>query len=138
MTQQIQCRTLFDITATGVRSHYRQSRIPFRDDRGQEIQDLTSWTKSRNQQRNWETINQIISLRCLPDRITTPRRTDQGWVFDFEVPNIASIERDGDAVGWLRHDATDIPMITGLDETAGVDAMLRPNINIWFSVSDGK
>lgn len=138
MTQQIQCRTLFDITATGVRSHFRESRIPFQDDQGLEIRDLASWTRSRNQQRNWETINQIISLRCLPERITAPRRTEQEWWFDFEVPNIASIERDGNAVGWLLHDARDIPMITGLDEPSGVGTMLVPGVNIWFSVPDGK
>ena len=138
MTQEIQCRTLFDITATGVRSHYRESRIPFRNDQGLEIRDLETWSRSRNQQRNWETINQIISLRCLPERITAPRRTAQGWMFEFEVPNIASIERDGDAVGWLRHDAQNIPMITGLDEQRGLDAMLVPGVNIWFEAVDGK
>ncbi len=138
MTQQIQCRTLFDITATGVRSHYRESRIPFIDDVGQHITDLTTWNRARNQQRNWETINQIISLRCLPERIGIPRHSEQGWLFEFEVPNIASVERDGDDVGWLRHDATDIPMIIGLGENTGVDAMLRPGINIWFDIVNGK
>ena len=135
---QIQCRTLFDITATGVRSHYRESRIPFRDDTDQEIRDLRSWTRARNQQRNWETINQIISLRCLPERITIPRRDSQGWSFVFEIPSVAAIARDDDDLGWLCHDATDIPMITGLDETGITDAMLRPGVNIWFSLSDGK
>jgi hypothetical protein len=33
------CKTLFDITATGVTGHFKSSRIPFRDRSGKNIVD---------------------------------------------------------------------------------------------------
>jgi len=138
MTQRIQCRTAFDITATGVRSHYRESRIPFQDDTGGSITDLVSWNRARNQQRNWETLNQIISLRCLPERISVPQRRDNLWTFDFEVPGLSSISAGDDDLGLLLQDADSIPMITGLDEPMGLDATLSPGHNIWFELQNGK
>jgi hypothetical protein len=138
MTHRIQCRTGFDITATGVRSHYRENRIPFRDDAGHDITDLESWTRARNQQRNWETINQIISLRCLPERITMPQRHDGHWTFDFEVPSLSSISASDDDLELLLQDADGIPMITGLDEHIELDAVLKPGSNIWFELQNDK
>ena len=56
-------QTFFDITATGITGHFKPAKIPFRDAAGNTITDLESWTRSRNQQRNWETITQILGLR---------------------------------------------------------------------------
>ena len=55
---QIRCRTLFDITETGVTGHFKPHRIPFRDNAGQQISDQVTWDRARNQQRNLETISQ--------------------------------------------------------------------------------
>lgn len=112
--------------------------MPFQDDVGQAITDLASWTRARNQQRNWETVNQIISLRCLPERITLPEIQQGSWLFDFEVPDLASISGQDSDLDLLLRDAQGIPMITGLDETPGLDAMLQPGINIWFHLLHGK
>ena len=60
---QIQCRTLFDITETGTTGHFKPSHVPGKDRAGQNITDNQTWTKSRNQQRNLETITQILQLR---------------------------------------------------------------------------
>lgn len=134
---RIQCITTFDITATGVRSNFNANRIPFQDLTGRIISDMTSWTHSRNQQRNWETINQLISLRCLPHDITTPRRDQQEdvtvWKFEFEVDDITMISAGTDDLGLLKQDCRGIPMITGLDETPGQIAYLDPNHNIVFN-----
>lgn len=138
MTHLIRCRTLFDISATGVRSHYRESRIPFRDDIGQDIKDLASWNRARNQQRNWETLNQIISLRCLPENITTPVAHKNIWSFVFDISSLASSSRDENAVGWFLHDSQGIPMITGLNEDSTVSTTLMPGVNIWFDVVGDK
>ena len=46
------CKTLFDITATGVTGHYKSSRVPFRDSTGNNIENETTWNRARNQQRN--------------------------------------------------------------------------------------
>lgn len=141
---RIECRTRFDITVTDVRGHFRPERLPFVDATGRSIHDHAGWTRSRNQQRNWETVNQIISLRCLPENITVPRRLQHQdsavWSFEFEVPDPASVSQDDDAVGWLRQDCEHVPMITGLDESPGVSESLDPvpGGNIDFCVDNNK
>jgi hypothetical protein len=139
MFYRIHCCTLFDITATGVRSHYKESRIPFHDETGQLIQDQLNWTRSRNQQRNWETINQLISLRTLPENISTPiyNTSTLAWEFEFDVVNIESISLNDNLVGGLLRDCVGVPMILGLTEKSEIGNILTtagPEINIWFTV----
>jgi len=137
-----ECSTYFDITATGVRSHYKQSRIPFTDDTGQLIADQGQWHYSRNQQRNWETINQIISLRTLPTNIAFPTcgvdNERKIWVFEFELEFPESVELSQSPVGAFLKDCVDVPMLTGLNETYMSDIVLKPNENIFFTVKNGK
>jgi hypothetical protein len=139
MYYRICCSTLFDITATGVRSHYKESRVPFHDDTGRVIEDHQSWTRSRNQQRNWETINQLISLRTLPENISTPEfdASDHTWKFEFDVVNIESISLNDNLVGGLLRDCVGVPMILGLTEKSEISNILTTagsEINIWFTV----
>jgi len=122
---RIKCRTQFDITATGVRNNFQKNR---------DGNDTVAWNRLRNQQRNWETINQIISLRTLPVNITTPYRVDDSWEFEFEIEQPATIELDGDPVGILNADCRDVPMLTGLDEQLELSGVLIPKINIDFVV----
>jgi hypothetical protein len=143
MIYQIRCQTQFDITATGVRSYFTESRLPFQDNVGRKIEDLKSWTWSRNQQRNWETINQLISLRTLPENITVPRLNKhiQQWEFEFDVLNIESISLDSDPVGALIRDCHDVPMILGLLESPGTHPVLitqGADINTKFIVLTDK
>jgi len=63
---QILCRTFFDCSPTGITGHYRPSQVPFTDGAGNTINNQHDWTFARNQQRNWETLNQLISLRTQP------------------------------------------------------------------------
>jgi hypothetical protein len=89
------CQTLFDITMTGVTGHCKLTRLPFRDQAGQQITDQISWTRSRNQQRNWETITQILGLRTQLFELTIPLR-DQGgtsWMFEFETESAGVLWR---------------------------------------------
>ena len=137
MTYSIQCRTLFDITATGVRSHFKESRIPFHDDTGRIIEDQLGWTRSRNQQRNWETVNQLISLRTLPENIVNPQfdTATRTWTFKFDISNIESVTLNNDPVGALARDCNGVPMIVGLNEQAGLSQVLQTqgsDTNIWF------
>lgn len=125
---KISCRTLFDITATGVRSHYKSSRMPFRDDSGQPVETQEQWNRSRNQQRNWETVNQIISLRTLPQNITTPHKDQDSWYFEFEVENPAALDLANNPVGALAQDCQGVPMIVN----DNVVQALEPGHNIWF------
>ena len=71
---QILCRTLFDITQTGTTGHFKPSHVPTRDRAGQTIIDQQTWTKSRNQQRNLETITQILQLRTQIFNPTIPAK----------------------------------------------------------------
>ena len=131
---RIICRTRFDITATGVRNSFYKNRA--------DAADTEQWTRSRNQQRNWETVNQIISLRTLPVNITPPKRVSQSggnlWVFEFEVEQPATIGTDEDPMGILKADCRDVPMLTGLDEDPGVDGVLIVGTNIEFVVVSDK
>jgi hypothetical protein len=129
---KIVCSTLFDITATGITGHFKPSRIPFTDLNGNVIHDEPEWHRARNQQRNWETISQLISLRTQVFNISTPIMQKDRWVFTFEVdaPGIF-----GTDLTLLIADCSDVPMITGLDELPSdfkILASTGTNQNIWF------
>lgn len=137
MSQRIRCQTRFDITETGVKNRNHKSKIVFRDAAGHEITTDAEWNRARNQQCNWETVNQIISLRTLPENITRPvHNANTGtWSFEFVVVDPATVACDGDPVGYLVTDSADVPMILGLDETPDVAAFLittGADANTWF------
>lgn len=141
MTTRIRCCTRFDITVTGVRNHTNRTHLPFQDQAGQAVTTDHDWHRSRNQQRNWETINQILALRTLPEHIALPvvmqPHAVKIWQFEFEVPSVSSLSLDADQLGSLKQDCATVPMITGLGETAPLEAVLRvpePGATIWFEV----
>ena len=140
MTQRITCRTQFDITATGVRNNFHRNRVPFDTVQGIRIDTDQAWNRARNQQRNWETINQVLSLRALPTDITDPVVIEQDglrlWQFEFSVEQSGALAADGDAMGALKQDCVGVPMITGLTENAGVDDALIVDRNITFTCSE--
>jgi len=132
-------QTFFDITATGITGHYKPAKIPFRDDSGNMIQDLESWTRARNQQRNWETITQVLSLRTQLFRLQTPitDTKNRAWMFEFETETEHIYGDDSDPTRILKDDADGVPMITGLDEQGELLPLLvtsGPNQNIWFTL----
>ena len=132
------CQTQFDITATGVTGHCKQSRMPFRDNAGQLIHDTESWNRSRNQQRNWETITQILSLRTQLFDLTDPISDQTGtrWMFEFETETDGVYGPESDPVSVLRADADGVPMLRELNNSPDVDTVLitdGPRQNIWFA-----
>lgn len=134
------CQTLFDITATGVTGHYKVTRMPFVDQAGQRIHDQTSWNRSRNQQRNWETLTQILGLRTQLFDMTDPVRDKSGtsWMFEFETEISGAFGPDSDPTQILRTDAEGVPMILDLDNRSDLVPVLRtqgPEQNIWFAVA---
>ena len=130
---RIQCQTLFDITATGVTGHFKPSRMPFQDATGAVINSEILWNRARNQQRNWETVTQIISLRTQVDFIP-PVQNNDTWTFEFEIVNDQLFANDQDPLAVLKTDCADVPMITGLNETALNDTVLVTDKNIWFTI----
>lgn len=133
---RIQCRTLFDITVTGVRNNSHRNRIPFVDSAGQAINDAGAWNRSRNQQRNWETLNQIISLRTLPTDITAPARAGRYWTFEFSIDNPETVTKGDDPIGAIKADCQDVPMISGLQEDGNCGSVLQVGHNIEFVLSE--
>jgi len=129
---------MFDITATGVTGHCKSSRMPFVDRAGQLIVDETSWNRSRNQQRNWETITQILGLRTQLFLLGNPI-TDQSrnrWMFEFEIESAGIYGPAEDPTQILRSDANGVPMLRDLDNNPDIDRVLitdGPRQNIWFT-----
>ena len=124
---KIRCTTRFDITATGVTGHFKPSRIPFVDKSGQQITDESSWNHARNQQRNWETITQLISLRTQVNSLSWPVCVDHTWEFDFEVDSDEIFWLDDDPLGVLKKDCDAVPILLSHDDSLN-------NNNIWFEL----
>jgi hypothetical protein len=130
---KIQCRTLFDITVTGVTGHYKPARMPFYDGRGQLINSMESWNLARNQQRNWETLTQLISLRTQVD-IVPPLPVESHWVFEFEVATDNIFSNGIDSLATLKSDCSGVPMLINLTEQDSLGSLLLIDKNIWFTI----
>jgi hypothetical protein len=132
------CQTLFDITATGVTGHCKSSRMPFTDRADQLIHDEITWNRSRNQQRNWETIIQILSLRTQLFELAKPVQDTTGtrWMFEFETETDGIYGPTEDPTQVLRSDADGVPMLRELDNDPDIKPYLvtdGPDQNIWFT-----
>ena len=135
---KIQCRTLFDCTRTGVTGSFRASEIPYQDRAGQPVHNQQDWHRSRNQQRNYETLLQIFGLRTQPQEITQPALIDGMWQFDFvsESEGVFDMHNNPDPLAGLLVDCEGVPMVTGLGEQPGIASVLTTQgdqQNIWFT-----
>lgn len=134
---KIMCRTLFDCTYTGVTGSFKISQIPFDDRSGNKITCQADWEFARNQQRNWETIMQMVSLRAQPTVVSYPKNNSNTWefVFEVEVQGVYSATGDVNNYDSLLNECNGIPMIVGLKETQSLTSQLiaqGPDQNIWF------
>jgi hypothetical protein len=132
---QIQCRTIFDITETRITGHFKPQRIPFCDSAGNNIVDQQTWDKARNQQRNFETILQLLQLRTQIFEVTAPSQHNGYWQFEFVVEADGVYQLDSMLFGTLQQDCDGVPMITGLDEKFVTKTVLTVDgsqQNIWF------
>lgn len=134
---KIICKTFFDCTYTGVTGNYKPSQIPFNDRSGQLVNDLRDWNRSRNQQRNWETILQLIGLNTQPQDIMLPRCIGKTWEFEFRVESadVFSLNNSADPLAGLKQNSVGVPMIVNLTETKKIEPVLiaqGPQQNIWF------
>lgn len=133
---KIRCLTLFDITETGITGHFRPTQIPFTNRVGNTISNITDWNRSRNQQRNFETITQVLQLRTQIFDVTAPVKNGK-WEFEFDVEATEIYQLAQDTFGILKQDCEDVPMIIGLDD----EYVLTPSLvtsgsqqNIWFEL----
>ena len=131
------CKTLFDITVTGVTGHYKSARVPFTEVTGKVVDDEKSWNHARNQQRNWETISQLISLRTQVFDASSPVEDNGSWTFEFEVETPQVFSDGVNELGLLLTDCNDVPMVTNLNETKTQSRSLYsagPDQNISFNI----
>ena len=137
-TMKVLCRTLFDCTHTGVTGHLRPQQLPFTTKTGLVINTPEQWNLSRNQQRNWESLLQIVSLRTQPMNVVPPTKHTDGWHFAFEVESegVLGSGHGSDNLAGLVGDCEGVPMVTDLQEAEVITATLHAqgtNQNIWFS-----
>ena len=131
------CKTFFDITATGVTGHYKSSRVPFQDLNGTSIKDELSWNRARNQQRNWETITQLISLRTQISELENPKKDNDLWTFQFESETPYVFGSEDNPTELLLSDSAGVPMLLGLGNIDNLTPLLivsGPDQNIWFDI----
>lgn len=140
MGYKIRCTTYFDITATGTRNRLVRDHLPYVDNSGTSIVDSVSWSRSRSQQSNWETINQLLALRTLPENITDPIlhiNSNAEWSFTFEIPDLSAFGNTADTFYFLKNDCAGVPMIVGLGETIIDNVVIQTHgsePNTWFSL----
>ena len=141
--QLIDVITLFDCTPTGTKS-YRKLQTPVTNNVGKQISTIDEWNYSRNQQRNWETILQCISLKTQPIEVSEPNCFSKDeinvWQFSFYIEQPGIFDDGNDPLGLLKQDVHGVPMIVGLDETYQ-EGFLMPymlatgdNANIYFKL----
>ena len=101
---RIKCYTTIDITETGVKHVFQGSSEEHRS--------------KRNQQRNWETFIQVISLRTHVEILSKPhicleKSTQDTTIFEFEflVESDDAFETPAHALGLLIAEAEGIPVI---------------------------
>jgi hypothetical protein len=134
---KIQCQTLFDCTRTGVTGAFRASEIPYQDRASQSVTNHDDWTRSRNQQRNYETLLQIFGLRTQPQEISQPECVNGMWQFSFESENegVFGVHNSTDPLAGLKIDCEGVPMMLNLTEKSSTGPVLitqGAQQNIWF------
>ena len=130
MAYSICVLTDFDCRPTGVTGHFRTNVLPFVDRADQSITNFDSWNSSRNQQRNWETLLQLIGLYTQPQSISDIRMQNGRWEFEFETEFDDVFRLNDDPVGLLKQACRGVPIINYVQQQ--LTALLQPDVNIWF------
>lgn len=137
---RIRCYTLFDITNTNINKRSY-------------LTDSFESQRKRFQQINFETILQIISMRCQPENISIPKKESWiasdifgldfknkkvfYWYFDFDVYHNGVFENQESKLGNLFLDSNDVPMIIKLEELEDIDNKINISLerkNIHFEL----
>lgn len=139
--KRIECYSLFDITPTGITSQ-RNVSLPCVTHQGVTINDQNALNFARNQQRNYDTLLQLIGMRTQIFNIQPPMLDTESqafgknqpcWKFSFEIEPQAQWLVDQDEFWMLKNDSDGTPMILGLGESSGLESTLdatgdHPNI----------
>lgn len=133
---KILCKTIFDCRRTDVTGRLKLDQMPFVDHAGQTVRNQADWLRSRNQQRNYETLLQVFGLRTQPMNISLPEQQQQFWQFTFESENEQVFAQDGDPLGCLKQDVETVPMVADITSSSSASVLYPsgPNQNIWFEL----
>ena len=152
--RKVECLCLFDITATAVNGTQRNIQYPYVSKNGTQINDAWSLSQARNQQRNLDTILQLIGMRTqifeisdpelvadIPEEFTWAGDRARVWRFTFEIEPQSQWTVDNDEFWILKNDSDRTPMLAGLAETVAMEPWLVAqghNINIIYHAQDNK
>ena len=133
--------------------------IPLRVSVGYTLVDITQTnvlsstdSKQRNQQRNWETLVQVLGLRAQLLTLSSPQMLDLDitgskfgsnytghhyvWTFKFGTEQDGVYSDSKSIFGTLENDFVNVPIITGLNErtilTTRTFVVSGPATNIYF------
>ena len=136
LRSKYQIKTLIDISPTGIISEYRADvPLPFVDDLRNIINNQETWNISRNEQRNWETLVQCVSIRAQPIMLEAPTIENVSvaplgftgytgkkkvWTFEFGFETADVYLENDDPIKLLIQQLDIIPIVTGLRETASL------------------
>jgi hypothetical protein len=132
MATRIRISTTFDCTTTGVTGHYKSVHSSFFDNANQTIDSLESWTRSRNQQRNYETLLQIISLYTQPEDITESREHNGTWSFEFTTEFDGIFSNETHNLGLLKNAANGVPVLDKINTDQLCTIVIIPDVNVFF------
>ena len=137
MTTRILVTTSFDCTDTGVTGHFKSHVLPLVDRTGLKILDQAGWERARNQQRNWETIMQIVGLYTQPQDMSATHYVDNQWQFEYSTEFDDVFLVNNDPLGLLKNACRGVPMVV-YSVTGTSTSTLLAGPNIWFSLIDHK
>jgi len=132
MATRIRVSTTFDCTTTGVTGHYKAAQLPFRDCAQQLIDSEHAWLRSRNQQRNYETLMQIVNLYTQPMNSSNAECENGRWIFEFDTEFDGVFSTGDDSLGLLKTAASGVPMLIDLDSFQIITGTLLPDVNVFF------
>jgi hypothetical protein len=131
---KIKVSTRYDCRRTGVVGHYRAGSAHFTDQAGQPVFNQFTWNRSRNQQRNLETLTQLVGMRTQLASMTDPVEENSLWSFVIE-PERPEVFADN--LVSLMSDCDGVPMMTHLGEQPHTGPVLKisgSDQNIWFQI----
>ena len=139
--QTITVYTLFDITNTDVVRPYKPTLMKTHPT----INSEKEWVKARQQQKNYETLLQVFSLRAQPMPLNKPlmktialnnfniKGKGKVWTFKFTVEHDSVYFNGIDELGLLKDDCENVPMILNLNESTK-DEYIQVNKNIYLRI----
>lgn len=132
---RVKVSTKFDCRRTGVTGNFKMGSASFVDKAGQPVLDRAHWDRSRNQQRNLETLTQLLGMRTQLIHVSDPVEQNGIWTFEIEPerPDVFA----SDSLASVRNDCDGVPMIVKLGEDPEVEPILRSqgsDQNIWLQI----